>query len=281
MYPSCLWPQLEKPKKQVDCGQWTPQFISKFSSRQEQQYYFGLIQLDLFPFCCQTVLIICRPLKSAFHPHYLESHPEAHSKEKILRVVSGPLRTRQPGQSYPRGRTGMPILPCQPEKAADSQARLPAFPIALHGSLLDEYKIEQHKDRTCKQARSLGVWGFVFNQLNIYSGSDSKLLSPHSAAQVSKVVFQCLPHLQKILNLLPFVTSTMYRTIQLFSFGVINCTLHRIFVKLPATPGHVAPSSQKPAQYLFIPSSDTNTGIETTFMELPKSFSSLKIIFFL
>lgn len=52
------------------------QLISKVSSCKDQQDYFQLIQTDLFLFCCQTRLIVCRTLKLVFHPHYLESHPE-------------------------------------------------------------------------------------------------------------------------------------------------------------------------------------------------------------
>lgn len=110
--------------------------------------------------------------------------------------------------------------PCQPERAADSRARLPEFPVALHGSLLDENKIEQYQERTRKQAKSLEVWGFVFNQLNTYLGSDGKLLSLHSASQVSKVVFQCLSHLQKILTFLSFVLSPQCTEPCNFFFGV-------------------------------------------------------------
>jgi len=82
--------------------------------------------------------------------------------------------------------------PWQSERAADCQARLPEFPVALYRSLLDENKIEQYQGRTRKQAKSLGAWGFVFNQLNTYFTSDGKQLSHHSASQVSRVVFQCL-----------------------------------------------------------------------------------------
>ena len=107
--------------------------------------------------------------------------------------------------------------PRQPERAADSQARLPEFPVALRGSFLDENKIEQYQERTRKQAKSLGVWGCVFIQLNIYFGSDGKQLSPHSASQVSKVVLQCL---QKILTFLSFVLPPQCIEPYSFFFGV-------------------------------------------------------------
>lgn len=79
--------------------------------------------------------------------------------------------------------------PWQPERSADSEERFPEFVVALHGSLLNENKTVQYQDRIHKQAKSLGLWGFVFNQPNIYFGSDGKQLYPLSASQVSKMVF--------------------------------------------------------------------------------------------
>jgi len=40
------------------------------------------------------------------------------------------------------------------------------------------------------------------------------------------------------------------------------------------------PISQKPAQYLFIPTRNTNTDIKTTITELSKGFSSIIFFFF-
>lgn len=68
--------------------------------------------------------------------------------------------------------------PRQPKRAAASQESLLEFPVAFHRSLLDENKIEQYQERTCKQDKSVGVWAFVFNQLNTYFGSDGKQFSP-------------------------------------------------------------------------------------------------------
>lgn len=54
-------------------------------------------------------------------------------------------------------------------------------------------------------------------------------------------------------------------------FRTLTFALHPHYLE-SLTPGNVASNFPKVAQHLFIPTRNTNIGIKTTFMELPKGF---------
>lgn len=62
-------------------------------------------------------------------------------------------------------------------------------------------------------------------------------------------------------------------------FRTLTLALHPHYLE-SVTPANVVSSFPKVEQHLFLPTRNTNTGIWTTLMELPKSFNSLKRYYF-